>query len=258
MKRPIIILSFAVALLLVLPVYAQGSPAFNISVKGIRAPTTCSQRGWAITYDRTTTITSITASTLTRYFVQYVNHDLNLVHYWGSGYSAYVQDYWVAAGIQPAARAVGTYPIPIWSDTYQAETIEFILQADTVIWALRATLTCDQGKVTAFAISSQPANNDRDTLPKAARNLVLALEDIPRYGNSFTKENYLGTIKACQTFYLSRIYQPRASISVWAVESLTGKAILLNGADAPRIVDVAEDYGQQGGQPILKECASAP
>jgi hypothetical protein len=254
---------FAVVMLFALPndglAHSGSSPEFGITVDNVRAPSACTPSGWAITYDRTTAFSDLDTSTLTRYFVQYVDDDLNFVHYWNSGYSAYVQDYWVTAGTLPGARANGNYTIPLWTDTYQAESIEYILLADEVIWEIRAVLTCERGEVAAYELTSEPAQGTRDTLPEFTRNRVLALDDIPRYRNPFAQTGYLGTIKACQTFFITSIYLPRASILVWARESLTGRDILLfDGSTRLPIVDVPEDYGKPGGQPILQACAPEP
>jgi hypothetical protein len=235
------------------------SPEFSITVDHVHTPSTCTPSGWGITYDRTTTFSDLDASALTRYFVQYVDNDLNFVHYWGSGYSAYVQDYWVAAGSIMSARASGSYAIPLWTDTYQAESIEVILLADEVIWQIRAALTCENGEVTAYELTSEPAQGTREALPEFTRNRVLALEDIPRYRNPYAQTGYLGTIHACQTFFITSIYQPRASISVWARESLTGRDILLfDGSMRQPVVDVPENYGKPGGPPLLDACAPVP
>jgi hypothetical protein len=260
-RLPSLYLLVTVGLLLALPngglAQSGDSPEFSITVDNVRAPSACTPSGWAIIYDRTTS--DLDASTLTRYFVQYVNHDLNFVHYWTSGYSAYVQDYWVTAGTVMGARANGNYTIPLWTDTYQAESIEYILLADEVIWEIRAALTCENGEVTAYALTSEPAQGTRDALPEFTQNLVLALDDIPRYDNPYTQAEYLGTIKACQTFFITSIYRPRASISVWARESFTGHDILLfEGSTRLPIVDVAEDYGQPDGQSLLEACAPKP
>ena len=248
-----------IVMLLVLPQTAvarsDSSPAFSVTVDHVRAPSGCTPSGWTISYDRTTTFSDLDASALTRYFVQYVDGELNFVHYWESGYSAYVQDYWVNAGTVTSARASGSYPIPLWTDTYQAEAIEYILLADAVIWQIRATLTCENGEVAAHDLTSEPAQGPRDTLPDFTRNRVLALEDIPRYRNPYAQTGYLGTIPACLTFFITGIYQPRASISVWARESLTGRDMLLfDGSTRLPVVDVAENYGKPDGQPILDIC----
>jgi hypothetical protein len=239
-----------VVLLLGLPLdtlaQSGNSPEFSITIDAVRTPSECTPTGWSITYSRTTTFSDLDASTLTRYFVQYVNNDLNFVHYWGSGYSAYMQDYWVSAGTESSARAIGDYVIPLRTDTYHAESIEYILQADEVIWGIWATLTCESGEVVAYEATSRPVQNTRDALPVFTHNLVLALDDIPLYGNPYTRTDYLGTIEACQTFFITSIYRPRASISVWAHESITGHDILLfDGSHRLPIVDVAEDYGQK-------------
>ena len=235
---------------------SRGSPEFSITVDNVHAPSACTPSGWAITYDRTTTFSDLNAYTLTRYFVQYVNDELNFVHYWGSGYSAYVQDYWVTAGTVSGARAHGDYTIPLWTDTYHAESIEYILLADEVIWEIRVSLICEKGEVAAYELTSEPTQGSRDALPEFTENLVLALDDIPLYGNPYTQTEYLGTIEACQTFFITRIYLPRASISVWATESFTGNDILLfDGSTRLPIVDVADDYGQPDGPPVLEACA---
>ncbi|MCB9455574.1 MAG: hypothetical protein H6671_06275 [Anaerolineaceae bacterium] len=220
----LVMLLMAVLLLSPVGSLAQSgsAPAFNITLNNIHPPTRCTPSYWAITYDRTTSFSDIDASTLTRYFVQYINNDLNLVHYWESGYSEYVQDYWVSAGTEIGERAVGAYTVPFWTDTYQAESIEYILKGDEVIWVLRATLTCEQGEVVAYDIISEASQGTRDALPDIPHNLVVALEDIPLYGNPQTQTDYWGTIQACQTFFITDIRIPRASILVWGRESITG------------------------------------
>ena len=230
-------------------------PKFNITVDNVRAPTECKPYRWEIPYERTTKISNLDALSLTRYFVQYINDDLNLVHYWGSGYDAYVQDYWVSAGTDAYARASATYTIPFWTDTYEAESIEYILNGDQVIWEIRAALSCENGEVTDYALTSEPTYGRRDWLPKPRKNLVLALEEIPLYSNSSQMVS-AHTIKACETFYVDKVYMPRASVLVWAHEADSDYDILLfDGSQHLRIVDVAEDYGQPDGQPVLDECA---
>ncbi|MBI5959859.1 MAG: hypothetical protein HY866_14050 [Chloroflexi bacterium] len=244
-------------LLLTLPSRAETQPSFGITIDAVNAPTECGPHGWWISYTRTTTFSEIEASSLTRYFVQIVNDDINLVHYWGSGYNAYVQDYWVTAGTNPIALAGGSYAIPLWSTSYEAETLEYILHGDQVIWQVRAAVTCEDGVVTQYSLRSEPYERPREALPALAQNLVLALDNIPRYRNTFTQTDYLGTIEACQTFFVTDVYKPRASISVWVVESLTNQPILINDPNnPPPIVDVADDYGQPGGQPVIAECAA--
>lgn len=236
--------------------WSGGSPEFSITVDNVHAPNACTPSGWAITYDRTTTFSDLNAYTLTRYFVQYVNDELNFVHYWGSDYSAYVQDYRVTAGIVSGAKARGDYTIPLWTDTYHAESIEYILLADEVIWEIRALVVCEKGEVVAYELTSELTQGLREALPEFTGNLVLALDDIALYDNPYTHTEYLGTIEACQTFFITRFYRPRASISVWGTESITGSDILLvDGSRGLPIVDVADDYDQPDGQPVLETCA---
>jgi hypothetical protein len=249
------------------PALAQDSFSINVEIDDITPPESCSSSYWAINFVRRTTISGAHLSTdLTRYpsavmsyVVQYVDGDVNLVDYWGSGYSAYVQDYMVPSQTDNFASARGSYAIPLWSDTYEAVTVEYLLYQDRVVWEIRASLECDGGDVAAYDIISQAAEGDRADLPKPGRNLVLALDDIPRYRDPFKETGYLGTIRACQTFYISDIYMPRASISTWARESITGQNMLIGGGPPPRplIVDVHEDYGQPGGQPIVDACTGA-
>jgi hypothetical protein len=234
-------------------------PQVTIEVGAISPPTECGPHGWRATYERKTTISGTwDMMSRPRYFVQYVNDDLNLVYYWESGYSAYVQDYMLNTGTDPYARIGGYYTIPLWTDTYHAVSIEYIVEADQVLWEVRAELDCQDGTVVDFQLTSQAAEGTLETLPQPNENLVVALEDIPRYSNTYNQTGYLGTILACQTFYISGIYMPRASISTWAVDSITKQPILLSDGSTPlAIIDVAENYGQPGGQPILDECSGA-
>jgi hypothetical protein len=234
-------------------------PQVTIEIGAITPPTTCTESGWSASYERKTT-RSGTWDLLSRprYFVQYVNDDLNLVHYWGSGYDQYVQDYMLNTGTDPYARTGGYYTVPLWTDTYRAVSIEYIVEADRVLWEVRAELDCQDGQVIDFRLTSQAAEGTLETLPQPGENLVLALEDIPLYSNP-NKTGYLGTIAACQTFFISSINRPRATISTWAVDSITKQPILLltDGSFRLPVVDVAENYGQPGGQPILDPCTGA-
>ncbi len=251
----------ALVLLLInpaIPASAQsGEPQqFEVKIGTIRAPKTCTTSGWYVSYDRTTTVSGYPTSELTRYFVQYVGQDVNLVHFWGSGYDAYVQDYWIQPGPDSLAHVSTSYNISLWTNTYHAVNQEYILYKDQVIWQVRAELDCQKGRVKAFQMTSEAAQGSRASLPAPSPNLVVALKDIKRYDNPYSTSNYVGTIKACQTFTISGIRMPRASISVYATESVTGKEIqLIGGTSRPPIVDVAENYGQPGGQPILSACA---
>lgn len=251
---------FTIVLLFLMPycrvTQLEASPPFSITVGNVRVPSTCTSSGWAITYDRTTTISDLDASALTNYFVQYVDYDLNLVHYWGSGYSGYVQNYWISAGTVTHAKATGYYAIPLWHDTYQAESIEYIVlkegpfnivassDTDEVIWEIRASLTCENGVVTLADVTSAPVQSTRGDLPEFRQNLVLALDDFSLYTNSYAQTGYLGTIRACQTFFITDIYVPRASITTYIHESITGHDIPLD--TGMPIVDVPDDYGQPG------------
>lgn len=253
--------AFSVLLILMLfhtSVQAQDATVFSIELGEVTPPTKCTPSGWSFAYERTTTLPGPFGTprpNLTLYFVQYVDDQLNLVHYWGTGYSQYVQDYAVdLADILPLAFA--SYDVPLWSDTYHAVTTEYVLAGDDVLWELRAELDCDQGEVRSFSLTTQAASGSVDDLPQPEPNLVLALEDIPRYRLPATQTDYLGTIEACQTFYISAITHRRASFSVSATDSLTNQPLLLNGVDAPRLVDVPEDYGQAGGAPILDQCVA--
>ena len=250
----------AVLLLVVLPYAALAQdatdePAFRITLEDVVLPETCSETGWRFAYQRVINAGSYSGTQLWRYFVQKVDGDLNLVDYWGSGYSAYVQDYMLFGNPLREDVTAGSYPIPLSSDTYEAEVLEYILDGDAVIWEIRATLRCEAGVVIHADIVSEPADTTRAALPVPGDNLVLALEDIPIYEYPFSTTRLLGTIKACQTFFVSGIRMPRASISTYARESITGHEIVLSGGLSPvSLVDVAEDYGQPGGQPTLEAC----
>lgn len=246
------------------PVRADEPFEISVEIKEITPPEACDATGWAISLVRETAITGARPnpdlgrypSSVMRYVIQYVDDELNLVHYWGSGYSAYVQDYMVWPQTENFAQIKGRYPVPLWSDTYRAVTVEYLLYEDRIVWETRAALDCDAGEVAAYKVETRAADGVRADLPEPGRNLVLALQDIRRYRNPFNNTGYLGTIKACQTFFVSEITMPRASISTYARESITGQAMLIAGAPTPvPIVDVHEDYGQPGGQPILDDCA---
>lgn len=232
---------------------ATESP-FSITLSNIELPATCSESGWRIDYHRTYP-DGYYSPDPARYNVQRVNGDVVHVDYWGSGYSAYIQDYFVSNGQLRDYWFSSSYTVPLADDTYQAETIEFIYDGDRVIWETRATLTCDDGVVTAADIVSLPTDSTLAELPAPGENLVLALGDIPIYRNNVGTNGVLGTIHACQTFYLSDVRRPRASISILATESITGHTIYLYDTERAPLVDVDEDYGQPGGQPILDVCA---
>jgi hypothetical protein len=232
---------------------------FSISVTNVQAPTECSAGGWVIVYDRTTTFGSIDRSTLARYSVRYLDDDLYAVSDEVPG-SDYIADYWATSGSTVPFERVGSGYTPLWwSNNYHAAAIEYVLQGDAVIWALRAALTCENGAVVDYEITSEPVENmTRDALPTIElhrQNLVLALEDfvMHEYG---TNPNP-GTIRACQTFFISDLQQNRASILLTARQSITGTRIYLFDGTWVPVVDVAEDYGQPGGQPIIAACAGA-
>ncbi|GEM_PF-4478105 len=226
-----------------------------VTVHDITPPQTCDEHGWRIEYTRDVTFNGDRAW---RYFVQYVNDDINLVHYWGSGYSAYVQDYWVLneTGISESVSAY--YAIPLWTTTYEAVNVEYVLDGDHVLWEIRTTLTCEAGVVTNYEIVSQAADLERDDLPEPKANLVLTMNDIVLFGASNDRgtREILGTIAACQTFFVSEIFTPRASITTYATIELTDTPIAISGVrNPPVLIDVAENYGQAGGQAIIDECA---
>ena len=261
LKTPLIRLALVVVWLLVLPHLALAQeateePSFQITIKDVVPPEACTETGWRITYQRTTDLGEYVGTPLWRYYVQTVNGDLNLVHYWDSGYSGYVQDYMLLGNPFRDNVTSSYYPVPLWSDTYEAETIEYILDGDAVIWETHATLTCAAGLVVAADVVSQPAQTTRAALPVPDDNLVLALDEFPIYDSPYGSTHELGTIKACQTFFISDIQMRRASIATYARESITGHLFTLsNGSLQAPLVDVAEDYGQPGGQPTLEACA---
>lgn len=236
---------------------ADGSLELTITIDSVTPPKDCKTTGWMMPFTRTTTVgqDAPAALQLWRYIVQYINDDINLVHYWGSGYSAYVQDYMMNRGEQHV-YGITSYVVPLLSATYRATTVEYVLYNDAVVWEIRSTVDCQNGKPVNYAVTAQAARGNRADLPPPGRNLVLALEDIPLYRNNLSRTHPLGMIKACQTFYLSRIVMPRASITVYARESLANSDIILVGGPnpRPRLVDVPENYGQPGGQPILDQC----
>lgn len=234
---------------------ATASP-FQITLENVVPPETCTEFGWRFTYERIIVEGEYARKTLWRYFVQTVDGDLNLVDFWESGYNAYVQDYMLHGNpLRDDATSAG-YAVRLSSNTYNAESIEYVLDGDAVIWEIRATVRCEAGIVVEADIVSQPVNTTREALPLPGDNLVLALDDIPIYEYPTSTTHLLGTIRACQTFFLSDIRMPRASISTYGRESITGHEIVLSGGLSPtRLVDVAEDYGQPGGQPILSDCS---
>jgi len=263
LKTPFLRLVLMAVLLLILarPTLAQeatpeatASP-FQITLEDVVLPETCTASGWRFTYQRTTDLGDYQRTPLWRYFVQTVDGHLNLAHYWGSGYGAYVQDYMLAGNPLRDNMTASGYSVPLWSDTYEAEVVEYILDGDAVIWEIRATLKCEAGLVVEADIVSQPVETTRAALPAPGDNLVLALEEIPIYAYPTSTTHRLGEIRACQTFFLSDIRLPRASITTLGRESITGHEIVLGGGISPvPIVDVAEDYGQPGGQPTLEAC----
>jgi hypothetical protein len=241
------------------PAFAEdAAPEAVIEISEVTPPEECDENGWTIRYERTTTLpATVAGNPWTRYFVQYVDGDLNLVHYWGSGYSAYIQDYWISAGTQNA-RVSGSYVVPLWTDSYHAVNVEYVLYGDRVLGEVRAELECEAGAVVEYAITSEAVDTTRDALPEPDLNLVLALDDIPRYRLPYSRSDFLGTIHECQTFFLSDIRQPRASIAVWGRDSITGESmVLFDGVTDVPLVDVAEDYGQPDGQPIVDACTGA-
>jgi hypothetical protein len=222
-------------------------------------PTTCTANGWYYQYAASTPIRPAVTQDLvpTRYVVQWVDGELNLVHYWGSGYNAYVQNY-MGYPNSSLEDISGSYVVPLLDDTYEAVTIESVLVGEDIVWETRVEITCEAGVVTESSFTSQAVTGHRADLPVPEGNLVLALEDIPRYSDPYTKQHLVGTITACQTFFISGIYTPRASISTWGTDSITGLPMLLHDYNTPvPLVDVPEDYGQPGGAPIIDACAGA-
>lgn len=235
-------------------------PPVEVHILSETPPTTCTDNGWYYPYEASTPVQPPLVSwrlAPTRYVIQWVDGDVNLVHYWNSGYSAYVQDY---SGYPngPFEYIAGGYTIPLPDDTYEAVTSEYVLSGDEIVWETRVELTCEAGVVTHVTFTSQAATGYRADLPVPGGNLVLALEDIPRYRDALAETDLVGTIQACQTFFMSNIYMPRASIFTWGTDSITGEPMLLGGvADLPKLIDVPEDYGQPGGTPIIDGCTGA-
>jgi hypothetical protein len=248
-RLPILLITLLLLSLSARPAHADD--ALTITINSVTSPKNCTTSGWMLSYARTVTFSG--TPPLSSYIVQYVDDDLNLVHYWGSGYSAYVQDYMVSSGNQ---QIRGSYMVPLLSATYHATTIEYILSGDTILAELRASIQCQDGTPIDHAVTVQSTSGNRSNLSKPSRNLVLALDDIPLYRDFSTLNKSVGTIKACQTFYISNIGQRRASITVYARESISNRAIILAGGigPQPRLVDVPENYGQPSGYPILDQC----
>lgn len=251
---PILLLT---ALLLHLPPAAQAQtvtpPAdFSITISSVQPPTECTPGGWVVRYERTTSA-SLDQPTTSRDFFQYVDGDLTASSVLDA-HSNYVQDSWITAGTQADARFGTSYAVPLWQDSYEAATDEYISLGDRVIWKLHAALTCSAGVVSNFAFTSEAVAMTRDELPRFEHNLVIALEDIPLSSSPLAPTGDLGTIKACQTFFIGPIWTQRASTSVWTTESLTGHNLLLFGTKRLPLLDVPEDYGQPGGTPALPQC----
>ena len=246
----------AAVLLMLSPYAAQAQtmlPApFRITLDNIQPPTECTPYGWAVTYNRITSA-SLEQPQTSRDFFQYVDGDLTASRV-VDRHSPYVQDSWIAAGTQKEARFGASYVVPLWTESYEAATDEYISLGDDVLWRLRAALTCNAGEVTDFSFTSEAVEMKRDDLPQFERNLVIALEDIPLSSNALTQNGDLGMIHACQTFFIGATWTPRASISEWTTESSTGHDLLLFGSEWLPLLDVAEDYGQPGGHPALEQC----
>jgi hypothetical protein len=218
-----------------------------IELSGVKPPPRCSPAGWVIGYRQKTSGGKSTPATLTRYVVQYVNDDLNLAHYWRSGYSSYAQDYTIFPGEFSVWTSVN-YIVPLPSSTYRATTVIYVLHEQQVVWEIRAAINCMDGLVVSHSLTSQVASGNRDALPRPSRNLVLALGDIA------LDQRSAGVISACQTFYISDIVQARASTTVYGRESIAGTRLRLVGGPTLPIIDVAEDYGQPGGTPLVAQC----
>ncbi len=234
--------------------HAQDGAPIVIEITEVTPPTECRDTGWIINYERTLIFT-VPSSQLQRYNVQYINDDLTLAHYWGSGYSGYVQDY----GLNPGnARIVGSYTPAYWTDTYHAVSIDYVLVDDLVVWEIRAELTCDAGTVADYSLTAQTADSPRDSLPAPGENLVITLDEIVLYPapGINRRAEPIGTITPCQTFYISGVHIPRTYITTYATESIADTLIELAYGLPPqaRILDVPENYGQAGGAPILDEC----
>jgi hypothetical protein len=145
--------------------HAQGT--FNIELGAITPPTKCTASYWSINFQRKVTYLGGVKTPPTRYLVQYLNDDLNLVHYWGSGYDQYVQNYGLFNYYDLSARIIGGYVVPLWTDTYRAVTIEYALVGDHVVWETRASITCEHGTVTDYQLTSRAADSQRSELPRA-------------------------------------------------------------------------------------------
>ncbi|HEX2620464.1 MAG TPA: hypothetical protein VHL11_09960 [Phototrophicaceae bacterium] len=224
---------------------------FSITLDNIQPSEECTPYGWTIIYDRTT-LSPFDPYSTSRSYIQYVNGDLTTVNRVDE-HSTYVQDAWVSHGTLTSVRAAGNYSIPLWTDTYQAESIEYIWHEDDLVWQIQATLTCEAGEITEYTLTSEPVPANHDPLPdpESVHNLVVATEAISVYGNPYQKKDSFGTIETCQTFFIGNPWTPRASITTWIHESVTDHDLpFFDGSTRLPIIDVADDYGQ----PLLEQC----
>lgn len=252
--RLLVISMVVLPLLTARQVNADDPTGIVIALSEVKPPTRCTPWGWVMSYRQETSGGKATLATLTRYVVQYVNDDLNLVHYRGSGFSAYTQDYTIYP-VMSWVRSAGSYVVPLPSSTYRATTIVYVLSDNDVVWEIRASIECTDGKVINHSLTSQASSGNRDTLPQPGRNLVLALGDIAlKESNISYTTRAAGVISACQTFYISEIIQVRASTTVYARESLAGTRLRVLGGPTLPIIDVPDNYGQPGGMPIVAQC----
>lgn len=271
MVRPLITRFTLIGLLLstlFVPTAVHADEPFTVKVTvQPYEPEYCGDRGWRDRSTYTIEYSGAKSDWLDRYILQYLNGDLNAVSFNGSGFVEREHFYRAYDGIiinnsthaYPRRRA--DYWILLFSSTYKAVNVEYLLDADKIVWEIRTELDCTNNKVTRFTINSQATSGSPDDLPKTTSNLVLAVKDIFVPENAYNKNSPVAaTIKACQTFRITDLTEDQIS-SVFVMsglESITKRRIIVYkaGIDTRELglIDVPDNYGQPGGAPILDQC----
>ncbi len=235
-------------------------PPFSITIDKVMPPQNCTSILWQIPFDSTVTgfYDYDRFDTIGYYIIQYVDGSPVYGRWFGREYDRRLVTQYLLQ-MEEFRLAFGNYLPRYWTDSYQATTEMYVAFGDDVVWKISGAITCDQGQVTDYAVTSEPLTATRADVPTFEHNLVLALDDIPLYEQYEGKHrnNYLGTIQACQTFFVGDYHSQHPDTLFLAPKSLTDHEVLLfDGYGLTPIVDVAEDYGQPGGQPVLDECAA--
>jgi hypothetical protein len=234
-----------------------------VTVSNVHPGPHCSEYRWSIRHDLEVDFVAPLENVPMTYIVQTVDDDITLVRFWGSGYSSqtdhtsFTWNYEVVEGSNNELIP-WDFVIPLPDKTYQSRTDVYILDGDNIIWKIQAEVTCERGDIIAYNLTSEAAAGTTADLPTPGSNLVLALEDTPIYRseNVADLEEPSLIIESCQTFSVSDIHvtRPQSGITAGFVEGTESIVFL---PPYSKFVDVGEDYGQPGGEPIADACRGA-